>query len=226
MEPDRSSAPRVVRRRADVITLIAAVAVGLLSTVALGSVQRVPDAERAVFVAINDLPGWVGILVIPVMQLGVFWAGPVVAFALFLWGRRSAGVAVLAATVGAYLIARYSKHLVGRDRPAGLLEDLHLRDAAEGLGFPSGHSAVAMALIVALVPYLAWRWRYVLFAAPVIVAFARVYVGAHLPLDVVAGMAIGAAAASLAHLAFGVPARARSARPPRSRAWPGTIRSP
>lgn len=212
MEADRTDAPRVVRRRGDVITLIVAIAAGLLATVALGPVQRIPDAERAVFVAINDLPGWIGVVVIPVMQLGVFWAGPLVAFALFLWRRRTAGAAVLIATIAAYLIARLSKRAVGRDRPGGLIEDLHLRDAAEGLGFPSGHAAVATALVLALVPYLIWRWRYLLFAAPVIVAFARIYVGAHLPLDVVAGIAIGAAAASLTHLAFGVPVHVRSPR--------------
>lgn len=212
VEPDRTDAPRVVRRREDVVTLIVAVVVCLLATVALGSVQRIPEAERAVFVAINDLPGWIGVVVIPVMQLGVFWAGPLAAFVLFLFRRRTAGASVLVATVAAYLIARLSKHVVGRERPAGLIEDLHLRDAAEGLGFPSGHSAVAMALVLALVPYLAWRWRYVLFAAPVIVAFARIYVGAHLPLDVVAGLAIGAAAAALTHLAFGVPTNTPSQR--------------
>jgi undecaprenyl-diphosphatase len=59
--------------------------------------------------------------------------------------------------------------------------------------------------VLAIVPYLAWKWRYALLALPLVVAFARVYVGAHLPLDVVAGFAIGAAAASLTHLAFGIP---------------------
>jgi glycosyltransferase 2 family protein len=214
MEPDPTDAPRVVRRRADLIVLCVAVIVVFLSTVALGSIQRVPDQERAVFEAINGLPAWIAWLVVPVMQLGVFWAGPLVAFALFVWGRRTAGAAVLVATVGAYLIARIAKQFVGRERPDALIDKLNLRDAAEGLGFPSGHSAVAAALVLAIVPYLAWRWRYALLALPLIVAFARVYVGAHLPLDVVAGLAIGAGAASLTHLAFGVPVT--SERRPRS----------
>jgi undecaprenyl-diphosphatase len=205
MEPDRTDAPSVVRRRADVIVFCIAVIVVFLSTVALGPIQRVPDEERAVFEAINGLPAWIAWLVVPVMQLGVFWAGPLVAFALFLWGRRTAGAAVLVATLGAYLIARIAKQFVGRERPDALIDQLNLRDAAEGLGFPSGHSAVAAALVLAIVPYLAWKWRYALLALPLVVAFARVYVGAHLPLDVVAGFAIGAAAASLTHLAFGIP---------------------
>jgi undecaprenyl-diphosphatase len=44
-----------------------------------------------------------------------------------------------------------------------------------------------------------------LLAIPLVVGFARVYVGAHLPLDVVAGWAIGAFAASGVHLILGVP---------------------
>ena len=212
MEPDRTDAPRVERRRSDVVVLCVAVIVLLLSTIALGPVERVPDQEAEVFRAINDLPDWIAWLVRPVMQLGVFWAGPLVALVLVVWGRRTAGATVLISTVGAYLLVRASKQMIGRDRPVELIQNLHLRDAAEGLGFPSGHSAVAMALVLALIPYLAWRWRYALLAVPLIVGFARVYVGAHLPLDVVAGWAIGAAAASLTHLAFGVPIHSANRR--------------
>jgi undecaprenyl-diphosphatase len=197
----------VVRRARDVVALSAAVLVAAGSTLALGRVDRIPPAEAAVFQAVNGLPGWVSVVAVPVMQLGVFWAPAVVALVLVALKRRMAGAAVLTAGVAAYVAARLSKMAVGRARPRELLDVIVLRDSAEGLGFPSGHAAVAMAIVVALVPYLAWRWRWTLFAVPVIVAFARVYVGAHLPLDVVAGAAIGVATASLTHLAFGVPAQ-------------------
>jgi undecaprenyl-diphosphatase len=42
-------------------------------------------------------------------------------------------------------------------------------------------------------------------AVPLIVGFARVYVGAHLPLDVVGGWAIGVTVSCGVHLIFGVP---------------------
>jgi glycosyltransferase 2 family protein len=39
------------------------------------------------------------------------------------------------------------------------------------------------------------------------VAFARIYVGAHLPLDVLGGAAMGWAIGSLVHFLFGAPPR-------------------
>lgn len=180
----------------------------------MGRVDRVPDDERAVFHALNDLPRWVGFVVEPVMQLG--WYGSVLiaavaAIAIGFWThhpRRGAiaGLALGAGGTAAYLIARVAKHLVNRGRPGSMLEEVRIRGAAAaGLGFPSGHSAVSAAIVLVVLPYLIWRWRWALLALPLVVAFARIYVGAHLPLDVVAGLAIGAICAAVVNLALGVP---------------------
>jgi undecaprenyl-diphosphatase len=110
------------------------------------------------------------------------------------------------AGLAAYLIARLGKHLIGRGRPGEVFDDLQLRDVdATGLGFPSGHAAVAAAIVVAALPYLPRRWRWPVLLFPVFMAFARVYTGAHLPLDVVSGAAIGVVVASTLHLLVGVP---------------------
>ena len=52
-----------------------------------------------------------------------------------------------------------------------------------------------------------------LLSFPVLVALARVYVGAHLPLDVVGGAALGVAVAAGVHLALGRPPGWRPGRP-------------
>jgi membrane-associated phospholipid phosphatase len=49
---------------------------------------------------------------------------------------------------------------------------------------------------------IAWLWfgprlRWTFIGAAVVVCFARVYVGAHLPLDVIGGAALGIASAAL-----------------------------
>jgi hypothetical protein len=56
-----------------------------------------------------------------------------------------------------------------------------------------------------IVPYLGRRARWVAVAVAVVVCVSRLYVGAHLPLDVVGGAALGWAAGSLVHLLLGAP---------------------
>ena len=51
----------------------------------------------------------------------------------------------------------------------------------------------------------AWRWAFVVLG--VIVSVGRLYVGAHLPLDVVGGAALGVAAGALVTFVGGVPER-------------------
>jgi len=208
--------PGYRRRRGDVVTLVAGLAVVAVAFLIMGRVDRVPDEERAVFHAINDLPGWIRTPIEPLMQAGWFGSVLIAAVICLLVGSVSrhprrgaaAAMAVGLAGTGAYLAARLAKHLVNRGRPGNMLEEARIRGAAaSGLGFPSGHAAVSTAIVLVLLPYLIWRWRWVLLALPLIVAFARVYVGAHLPLDVVAGLGIGTVCASLMNLAIGVPPR-------------------
>lgn len=55
-------------------------------------------------------------------------------------------------------------------------------------------------------PYLPGRWKIVPWAVVALVMVARVYVGAHNPLDVVCGAALGLAIAGVLNLVLGRPA--------------------
>ena len=165
------------------------------------------DLERGLFHAINDLPSWLYRPLWLVMQLGALAAVFVVA-AVALWLRRvRLAVELVGAGLAAYYAAIAFKNWVGRGRPGDVLDDVVFRGSAatHGLGFPSGHAAVSCALAATAFPFLTGRWRWAVWLVPITVAFARIYVGAHFPLDVVGGFALGYTVAALTHLAGGSP---------------------
>ncbi|MPZ71257.1 MAG: phosphatase PAP2 family protein, partial [Actinobacteria bacterium] len=68
-----------------------------------------------------------------------------------------------------------------------------------GLGFVSGHAAVATALATVIAAYTGPALTITVAVLAATVALARIYVGAHLPLDVIGGAALGWAIGSLIH---------------------------
>lgn len=195
----------------------AAVGVALLASswallaLADGGVQA---WERGLFRAVNDLPDPVrSVLWLP-MQLGSSYAWMLAVPVLAVVYRRFApGVAAALAGWSAYLAAQLAKELAGRGRPATLFVGVHVRTVgADGNGYPSGHAAVAAAIVTALLPWVTPRTRRILWVLVGSVAFARVFFGVHLPLDVIGGVGIGMVCGSVATAAVGVPARARPTR--------------
>jgi membrane-associated phospholipid phosphatase len=62
---------------------------------------------------------------------------------------------------------------------------------ATGLGYLSGHAAVSVSLAAAAWPHLGPGGRRVTLGLASVVGLSRIYVGAHLPLDVAGGAALG-----------------------------------
>ncbi len=215
MNDDRSSPqPRPAalehRRHLLIVLGVASVVLALSTVAARGAVT---DAEIQVFRTANDLPQGLYVAVWPVMQYGTFLTIPALTVVALVFRRVRLAVAMLLSGVGVYLLAVVIKGLVKRERPAGLLDAVQSREHfAEGsLGFPSGHAAVAAALTLVVATHLSRRWALAALVLGVAVLFGRLYVGAHLPLDVVGGAALGAVAGSVVSLA--IPARAVARRP-------------
>ena len=77
------------------------------------------------------------------------------------------------------------KEIVYRAAPGTSEPDAVLRHVpAHGPSFPSGHAIVAFALAGIVAPYLSRGWRIAAYVGAVAVAFSRIYLGAHNPLDV------------------------------------------
>ena len=192
------------RIRRDLIVLAASLAVFAVCAV-LAADGRVGAAERAVFHAVNGLPGWLYRPMLLAQYLGVL-AMPLVvavgALAFRRWRLAAALVLVVPLKLG---LERLVKQLVERERPGTTVPDAILRGVHPGgLSFVSGHAIVTFAIAGLLALVLPRRWAAVAFVLATCNAVARVYLGAHNPLDVVGGAAVGLAIAAVLDLLLNV----------------------
>jgi undecaprenyl-diphosphatase len=199
------------RRRGDAVALVAGLVVLGAGMIVVRD-GNVPGWERDVFHAVNDLPDWLYPAAWPLQQLGVLVIGPIVALVAALTRHFRLALAALLATVAKLALEQVVKAMVTRERPGTSIGgDIETRGdvSIRGESFVSGHAVLAAALAGVVAPYLPGRWKVVPWVLVGLVMVGRVYVGAHNPLDVVCGAALGLAIASCINLLLGVPAGAR-----------------
>ena len=193
--------------------IVLCVAIVVLATTVLVARQELAALEVRIFRAVNELPQGLRTVVWPFMQYGTFITIPALAVVALLFRRFRLALAFVLAGVGVYLVALVVKDFVERGRPAALITSVEERElfGADSLGYPSGHAAVAAALTAVVAAHLSVRWVIAALALGAIVLFGRMYVGAHLPLDVIGGAALGAIVGSVVNLIV----RPRALPPPR-----------
>jgi membrane-associated phospholipid phosphatase len=152
----------------------------------------VSSREEKVFRTFNDAPDQVHIPAWAVMQSGSLAAVLVVSGELVRRGRYDSAAKACTIGVATWAGLKKLKPFVGRGRPERHLEQVSVRGPAQtGLGYPSGHSAVSLTLALIVFKDASPAIRAAALAAAGITGGARMYVGAHLPLDVAGGFAIG-----------------------------------
>ncbi len=160
------------------------------------------DANTSLFLSVNDFarstPWLHGPLVLYAGYGLVVFAGLLVAG---WWIARKAGdpvrmAAALWAPAGMLLALAVNQPIVAavnESRPYASLPDiLVLATPTTDPGFPSDHAMVAGAVTAGLF-LVDRRLGWVTGAAAALMAFSRVYIAAHYPLDVVVGLLLGAA---------------------------------
>ncbi len=177
--------------------------IGLLIVTLSIAVARKPSispAESRVFHAINGLPDLLyPILWLP-MQLGNLVVGTLAGLAVALVDRD---LVVAIGTVAAMVLKLVTERIVRREmadyltvrqRPGTSEVGALLRGGdvpASGPSFPSGHVILVAAVGCVVTPSLPVEWWWVPSVLIVLVMVGRVYVGAHNPLDVTAGLGTG-----------------------------------
>lgn len=186
--------PPMAERRTRYL-LVVVIGLVMLVTSALGALPHsISDAELTVFALVNNLGDVPRALAWAPMQLGNVIAVPVSTLMALITGRARLALGLAGAGMLAWVAAKGVKDAVERGRPGALVDDAVLRDAYPGgLGFPSGHAAIAAALVVVVWPHLHRNGRIAVTTLALLVGMLRVYVGAHLPLDIIGGLGLGLA---------------------------------
>lgn len=173
----------------------------LVITTAVAANRQMARYEQDVLIAIYNIPGSWNDAVFAVTQMGSLGALLVIALVALILRRRELAVLLLANTLVAYVITAVLKELVARPRPSILMPEITVRvEQAMGFGFPSSHTAIATVMALTLLPYTQKKYHWLLWLWIAAVAFSRMYLGVHAPLDIVAGLCVGVIVAESSRL--------------------------
>lgn len=176
-----------------------AVRVGVAAAVLAGSAVEArrghPEWERRIYRSINDGPDELAPIAWLPMQAGSLTA-PFALAGWSYWRTRDVDPAVAYAASGfiTWLAAKGVKKLIGRGRPHDHDPTTNLRLATRtdgSLGYASGHAAVASTLATVIGSGRSPVAVTGLQTFALLVGVTRIYAGAHLPLDVAGGAALG-----------------------------------
>ncbi len=192
-----------------VLALVASV-VYVLSALLVNSEKLPGPLETALFELINNQDPWMAYILYPLTHYGAAVLVPVLALLALLFRHKLRPAAyVLLAGASAWVMTSLAKAFSDRGRPEEFFDNVmrHSSESFLGLGFPSGHVTAVAAMTVAIWPFVSPLTRRLLVVFTGVVMFSRIYMGGHLPLDVVGGVALGAIVGSAIVLALGAPIR-------------------
>lgn len=161
------------------------------------------DARVFMLFNMRGYPGWLDRFMWLVTQLGNMLAAFIVAFFLFILNYRRLTIVIIFGTLTLWLLVEIIKAVSERDRPFLTLDQARVIGWREkGDSFPSGHTAQIFFLMTLLVHHFQSGMveTVALYAIAALVGFTRIYLGAHYPRDIIAGIVLGSVWGILATL--------------------------
>jgi membrane-associated phospholipid phosphatase len=175
----------------------------LLTLSLIWSAGQLLDARVFALLNIRGYPLWLDRSMWLVTQLGNMLAAFAAAFVFFLLKYRDLAAEIVLGTLTLWLLVEAIKMLSDRDRPFLTVEQARVVGWREiGDSFPSGHTTQVFFLMTLFTQHfqLGVAQAAALYAVAALVGFTRIYVGAHYPRDVVAGVVLGSVWGLLATL--------------------------
>ena len=152
------------------------------------------DAQIFVFVNTRGYPAWLDRIMWFSTQLGNMLAAFITALLFFIINQRLLALEIVIGTLTLWLVVEIIKMLTDRERPFLSLEKTRVIGWQEkGDSFPSGHTSQTFFLVMLFIQHFQPGFGIItaLYILAVMVGFTRIYVGAHYPRDVLAGMVLG-----------------------------------
>ncbi|TAK14363.1 MAG: phosphatase PAP2 family protein [Anaerolineae bacterium] len=152
--------------------------------------------DSRVFTLINTqvYPKWLDRFMWLATQPGHMLVAFFAAIVYFLLGRRGLAAEIVLGTLTLWLLVEVIKMLSSRARPYLTLDGTRVVGVREmGNSFPSGHTSQIFFLVTLFVHHIQPGTAGIaaLYAVAVLVGITRIYVGAHYPRDVIAGVVLG-----------------------------------
>ena len=161
--------------------------------------------DTRIFMLLNMqvYPRWLDRCMWLATQLGSMLAAMIAAFLLYLLDDRRLAVEIVFGTLTLWLLVELIKAISDRDRPFHTLDKARVIGWRErGDSFPSGHTTQVFFLTALLIYHFQFGMVVAgaLYAVAALVGLTRIYVGAHYPRDVIAGVVLGSVWGLLATL--------------------------
>jgi len=190
-----------LRAQRGLVVLLFLFALVTLSLIWSGG-QRL-DAWVFMLFNMRGYPEWLDRFMWFATQLGNMLAAFITAALLFVLNQVSLAIGIILGTLTLWLLVEIIKALSNRARPFLTLDKTRVIGWRErGDSFPSGHTTQIFFLMTLFIHHfqLGLGESIALYALATLVGFTRIYIGAHYPRDVLAGIVLGSVWGILATL--------------------------